>query len=70
MNEQNQIMRYCQTYRARAINITQEDVIVELIGKPDKIDSFIKLTKNLGIREIARTGLTAMSRGYDNFEEI
>jgi acetolactate synthase small subunit len=44
-------------------------MIVEIVGRPDNIESFIQLTKNLGLREISRTGTTAMSRGHDSIEK-
>ncbi|MAE42451.1 acetolactate synthase small subunit [Candidatus Woesearchaeota archaeon] len=69
INEQNQVMMYCQAYRTRVINITHSDMIVEIVGRPDNIESFIQLTKNLGLREISRTGTTAMSRGHDSIEK-
>lgn len=70
VNLQNQIMNYCHSYRARIVNINPNEVIVEVIGKPEKINSFIQLVKTIGIKEIARTGTTGMYRGNNNFEEL
>jgi acetolactate synthase-1/3 small subunit len=36
---------------------------LELIGVPEKIDSFIEMVKEYGIIDISRTGVTAMQRG-------
>ncbi len=66
---QNQVMNYCQAYRARVVNMSQDNIVVEVVGKPEKIDSFIQLVKNIGIAEISRTGITAMSRSYTDFEK-
>jgi acetolactate synthase-1/3 small subunit len=38
-------------------------LIIELTGDKKKINAFISLLENYGIIRIARTGLTAMSRG-------
>ena len=35
---------------------------LEIIGVPEKIDSFIEIIKSYGIIDISRTGVTAMSR--------
>ena len=35
----------------------------EMTGMPDKIDAFADLMRPLGLREIARTGIAALSRG-------
>jgi acetolactate synthase-1/3 small subunit len=36
---------------------------VEITGTPDKLDAFLNLMKTSGIIELARTGITALSRG-------
>ena len=70
VNEQNQVMNYCHTYRAKVLGINHEQMIVEVTGKPDKVDSFIALLNNLGIIEISRSGVIAMHREKDDFEKI
>jgi acetolactate synthase-1/3 small subunit len=37
--------------------------MVEITGTPDKIDAFLNLMKASGVIELARTGITALSRG-------
>jgi acetolactate synthase-1/3 small subunit len=37
--------------------------MMEITGTPDKIDAFIGLMKPFGVKEAARTGITALSRG-------
>jgi len=36
--------------------------MVEMTGDSDKITAFIELMKSFGVREIARTGITALPR--------
>ena len=62
IHDQNRVMNYCQTYRANIIHITNNEIITEVVGKPEKIDAFLKLVKGQ-IKEVARTGITAMARG-------
>ncbi|MBW2980204.1 acetolactate synthase small subunit [Candidatus Woesearchaeota archaeon] len=57
-----EILRYTKIYKTKIVDITQKDVTAELVGTPDKIDSFIELMKPFGVREISRTGVTAVSR--------
>ena len=40
-------------------------MIVEVTGKPTKINAFIKVLEDFEILEICRTGITAMSRDSD-----
>jgi len=45
------------------IDVSPETLTIEITGTPDKIDAFLNLMKSYGILELARTGLTALSRG-------
>ena len=38
-------------------------LMVELSGEEEKLDAFVELVRPYGIRELARTGVIAMSRG-------
>ena len=57
------ILRYTKIYKTKIVDITTKSVTAELIGVPAKIDAFIDLMKQFGVREISRTGVTAVSRG-------
>jgi acetolactate synthase-1/3 small subunit len=37
--------------------------MMEITGTSDKIDAFVTLMKPFGIKEVARTGITSLSRG-------
>ena len=58
-----EIMQYTNIFRANIVDVAEETLIIELTGDMDKIDAFISLLENFGIKKIARTGLTAMARG-------
>ena len=51
-------------FRAIIVDVCKESITVQVTGKPDKIDALIELLKPFGIKEIARTGLTAFLRGH------
>jgi acetolactate synthase-1/3 small subunit len=57
------IMNYVDVFRGRVVDISPETLMVEITGGSDKISAFIDLMKPFGIKEIARTGITALSRG-------
>ena len=58
-----EIMQYTNIFRAHILDVTEETLMVELTGDKEKINAFISLVVPFGIKRIARTGLTAMSRG-------
>lgn len=51
-------------FRADIIDVSKDSLAVQITGRPEKIDALIELLRPYGIKEIARTGLTAFLRGY------
>ena len=56
-------LRLADIFRASVVDTTLESFVFEITGTPDKIDAFVDLMRPLGLVEIARTGVAAMSRG-------
>ncbi|MEM3737335.1 MAG: acetolactate synthase small subunit [Candidatus Bathyarchaeia archaeon] len=57
------VMDFAEIFRARIVDASSDSLIVEITGDPEKIDAFLNLVKPYGIKEIARTGLSALARG-------
>jgi acetolactate synthase-1/3 small subunit len=58
-------LRLSDAFRARVIDATVESFVFEITGKSDKIDQFVELMLPLGLVEVSRTGIVAISRGPD-----
>jgi acetolactate synthase-1/3 small subunit len=58
-------LRLADAFRAQIVDATTESFVFEVTGKPTKIDSFIALMVPLGLVEVVRTGLAAISRGAE-----
>jgi acetolactate synthase-1/3 small subunit len=56
-------MRLSEVFRARIIDTTHASFVFELTGAQQKIDAFVDLMKPLGLVEVSRTGVVAISRG-------
>ncbi|MEO8757885.1 MAG: acetolactate synthase small subunit [Devosia sp.] len=56
-------LRLADAYRAQIVDATSESFVFEITGKPSKIDSFIAIMVPIGLVEVVRTGLAAISRG-------
>jgi len=56
-------LRLADIFRANVVDSTLESFVFEITGAPDKIDAFADLMRPLGLTEIARTGVAALSRG-------
>jgi len=58
-------LRMADAFRARPVDTTHTSFVFEITGAPGKIDSFIDLMRPLGLVEVSRTGVAAISRGPD-----
>jgi acetolactate synthase I/III small subunit len=61
----DEALRLADAFRARVIDATIESFVFELTGAAAKIDQFIELMRPIGLVEVSRTGVAAMSRGKD-----
>src|SRR6516164_5853306 len=58
-----EIILLVEMFRARVVDISKDDVMIEISGKESKIEAFIELMRPYGILELARTGRIALVRG-------
>ena len=58
-------MRLAEVYRARVVDATIASFVFEVTGGRDKIDKFVELMGEVGLVEVARTGIVAIARGKD-----
>lgn len=58
-----EILGIVETFRAAVVDIGPSSVIVQVVGDSDKIDAMVELLRPYGIRELSRTGVTALIRG-------
>lgn len=56
-------LRIAEAFRARAVDTTASSFVFELTGASDKLDSFVELMTPLGLAEVSRTGVAALTRG-------
>lgn len=50
-------------FRGDIVDVSTDSMIVELIGNQEKLDAFLKLLEGYEILELARTGITGLTRG-------
>ena len=58
-----EIIQLVEMFRARVVDISPKDIMVEISGQERKIEAFIELMRPYGILELARTGRIALVRG-------
>jgi acetolactate synthase-1/3 small subunit len=52
-----------ETFRATVIDIGRDSLTIQVTGETDKVEALIELLRPYGIKELARTGVTAFTRG-------
>jgi acetolactate synthase I/III small subunit len=60
----NEIQGIIDPFRASIIDVSRDSLTIQVTGKPDKIEALIELLRPYGIKELARTGVTAFLRGH------
>lgn len=58
----SEILEIANIYRAKVLNVTSRNLIVELTGDKNKIEGFLSVMEDFNILEIAKTGVSAMGR--------
>jgi len=56
-------MQYANIFSGSIVYVSPDTLTIAITGSPEKIESLIDLVRVFGIKEIARTGPTAISRG-------
>ena len=62
-NERRNVIAISDVFRGRIVDVGQESLIVELTGNQSKLEGFLNLVQEYEILELARTGVTGLSRG-------
>jgi acetolactate synthase-1/3 small subunit len=60
-----EVMRLCEVFRARVIDVGPEGLVAEITGGGDKIDGLVDVLRPFGIVEMVRTGAVAMVRSAE-----
>ncbi len=58
-------LRVADIFRAHAVDLTIGSFVFEITGASSKIDAFVELMRPLGLVDLSRTGVVAISRGPD-----
>lgn len=60
------IISVAELFRAKVVDVKNDSLIIELTGNQSKLDAFMELVKGYEILELARTGITGLTRGSED----
>jgi acetolactate synthase-1/3 small subunit len=61
----SEVIRLCEVFRARVVDVGTEALVAEITGTADKIDGLVDVLRPFGLIEIVRTGAVAMRRSAE-----
>ena len=61
--DRSESLRIAEAFRARVVDTTTGSFVFELTGGTEKIDAFLELMRPLGLAEVSRSGVAAITRG-------
>lgn len=61
--DRQQVISIADIFRAKIVDVAVDSVMIELTGSQTKLEAFINLLQDFQIKELARTGITGLSRG-------
>ena len=62
-SSRSEIVQVVDVFRANIVDVAPDSLTIEVTGDEDKISSLVDLLRSFGIKEMAKTGRIAMTRG-------
>lgn len=69
-HDRQAVITIANIFRGNIIDVGKDSLIIELTGQQSKLDAFLKLLDGYEILELARTGITGLSRGADDIRYL
>jgi len=68
-SDRSEIQSLVQIFRGRIVDVSPEQLLIEISGQEKKIEAFIETVRPYGILEMARTGRIALVRGIRHLDD-
>jgi len=65
-NQRSQVIQVVDVFRGKVVDFSLDTITVEITGDENKINAFIEIMKDFGIKEVVRTGIVALDREMNN----
>ena len=68
--DRQSLIAIANVFRGSIIDVGKDSLIIELTGQQSKLDAFVELLRGYEILELARTGITGLSRGAEDIRYL
>lgn len=65
-SERTGVISIADIFRAKIVDVAPDSLVIELTGNRTKLGAFLSMLEGYEILELARTGMTGLSRGSDD----
>jgi acetolactate synthase-1/3 small subunit len=65
-SDRQDVLTIVEIFHGKVVDVTHDSMILELTGNQDKLEAFLDMLGDYDILELARTGLTGLSRGTED----
>ena len=65
-SDRQDVLTIVEIFHGKVVDVTYDSMILELTGNQDKLEAFLDMLGDYDILELARTGLTGLSRGSED----
>ncbi len=62
IQKRTEIMHIAEVFRSKIVDVGAKHIIMEVTGRPEKIEALIDLLQPYGIKKLARSGVLALYR--------
>ena len=62
-NDRHDVLTIVEIFHGKVVDVTHDSMILELTGNQDKLEAFLDMLGDYDILELARTGVTGLTRG-------
>lgn len=69
-SQRAEIISIADIFRAKIVDVETDSLMLEMTGNQSKVEAFLNLMGGYQILELARTGITALSRGTKGVKVI
>lgn len=60
--KRSEILQICEIFRANIVDVSHRSIIIEMTGRHSKVEAFLEMVREFGIKQMARTGTAALRR--------
>jgi acetolactate synthase-1/3 small subunit len=63
--DRSELLQIIDIFKAKIADVAADSMVIEMSGAEDQVETFLELVRPFGIKEVARSGTVAMTRGRE-----